>query len=99
VVPALPAGYDPASVGWALFYMMVILKIPIIALLWIVWWAVKQEPEPVDGEPRERLHRGPDHPRRPRRPSPPRRGPHAEAPPVTPKRIRAHGKLIERTHG
>ena len=99
MVPALRAGYDPASVGWALFYMMVILKIPIIALLTLVWWAVKQEPEPVDGDSRERLHRGPDHPRRPRKPGPSRRGPHAEAPPVTPKRIRAHGKRIERTHG
>jgi len=86
-------------VGWTLFYMLVVLKIPIIALLCLVWWAVKQEPEPAGGEPRERLHRGPDRPRRPRRPGPTRRGPHAEPPPATPKRVRARGKRVERTHG
>ena len=86
--------------GWALFYMMVILKIPIIALLMLVWWAVKQEPEPADGEPRERIRRHPEHPRRPRWPRPTRRGPHAaEPPPVPPRRIRARGKRVERTHG
>ena len=85
--------------GWALFYMMVILKIPIIALLTLVWWAVKEEPEPAGEEPRDELRRGPDHPRLPRHPGPPRRGPHAEPPPATPKRIRARGKRVERTHG
>jgi hypothetical protein len=99
VVLAVRAGYDPRSVGWALFYMMVILKIPIIALLWLVWWAVKQEPEPAEGESRERIRRGPEHPRRPRKPGPTRRGPHAEPPPVPPTRIRARGKRVERTHG
>jgi len=79
--------------------MVVILKIPIVALLALVWWAVRQEPEPAGEEPREPLRRGPDHPRRPRKPSPPRRGPHAEPPPATPQRVRARGKRIERTHG
>ena len=79
--------------------MLVVLKIPIIALLCLVWWAIKQEPEPVDGESREPLRRGPDHPRRPRWPTPPRRGPHAEPLPVAPKRMRVHGKRVERTHG
>jgi hypothetical protein len=79
--------------------MLVILKIPIIALLTLVWWAVKQEPEPVDGDPREPLRRGPDHPRPPRNPRAPRRGPHAEPPPPTPQRVRARGKRVERTHG
>jgi hypothetical protein len=86
-------------VGWAFFYMFVILKIPIIALLYLVWWAVREEPTPAEEEPRERLHRGPDHPRRPRKPRPPRRGPHAERPPASPSRVRARGKRIERTHG
>ena len=85
--------------GWALFYMMVILKIPIVALLTLVWWAVKQEPEPAEGDSEEIRRRGPDHPRAPRHPRPPRRGPHAEPPPPTPQRVRAHGKRIERTHG
>ena len=84
--------------GWTLFYMLVILKIPIIALLCLVWWAVKQEPEPADGDSREPLRAGP-HPRPPGKPGPSRRGPHADPLPVTPKRIRARGKRIERTHG
>jgi hypothetical protein len=86
-------------VGWTLFYMMVVLKIPVIALLLLVWWAVRQEPEPADGEQRELVRRGPDHPR-PRRPKPSRRGPHgAEPQPSTPPRIRAKAKRIERAHG
>ena len=99
VVLARGAGYDPRCVGWALFYMMVILKIPIIALLYLVWWAVKQEPEPAEGDSEEIVRRGPDHPRPPRNPRAPRRGPHAEPPPPTPQRVRARGKSIERTHG
>lgn len=79
--------------------MMVILKIPVIALLTLVWWAVKQAPEPADEEPRELLRRGPDHPRPPRNPRPPRRGPHAAPPPATPQRTRVRGKRVERTHG
>jgi hypothetical protein len=73
--------------GWAFFYMFVILKIPVAFALWLVWWAVKQDttteeqPDTGDGG------RGPDHPR-PRRPRPPRRGPHAEPLPVAPKRVR-----------
>ena len=33
-----------APVGWTFVYLMVFLKLPILAL-WIVWWAVKQTPE------------------------------------------------------
>jgi hypothetical protein len=57
--------------GWTIFYMVVILKIPMIAALWLVWWAIKSEPTP-DEETGE--DRGP---RRTRPPLPrwPRRGP------------------------
>jgi hypothetical protein len=74
--------------GWAIFWMAVVLKIPIIALLWLVWWAIRSEPAPAgddaggDGGVRPRPH-----PRR-RPPRPPRRGPHAEPAPVPPKRVR-----------
>jgi hypothetical protein len=86
-------------VGWTFFFMFVVLKIPIVALLYLVWWAVRDEPAPADEEPRERLRRGPDRPRPPRKPRPPRRGPHAEPPPATPSRsrVRARGKRVERT--
>jgi hypothetical protein len=72
-------------------WMMVILKIPIAALLWLVWWSSKA-PEQRDEEP-ALVDTGPEHkptPGRPRRPRPPRRGPHAVPAPVPPSRVRAH---------
>jgi hypothetical protein len=80
-----------------LVWMMVILKIPIAALLWLVWWSSKA-PEPQEEEPArvERdAHDGPPHPR-PHRPRPPRRGPHAEPAPRAPTRVRAHGRMLGR---
>ena len=35
---------------WELIFLMVILKIPIVYLCWVVWWAVKAEPKPEEGE-------------------------------------------------
>ena len=32
--------------GWTLFFMIVILKIPMIAALWLIWYAVKESPSP-----------------------------------------------------
>jgi hypothetical protein len=73
---------------WAVFWLAVILKIPIAALLYIVWWAVKEPPQPGIGEddgggsvrdgPRPRLQP----------PTPPRRGPHGDLPPASPARVR-----------
>ena len=71
--------------GWAFVWMMVGLKVPIVALGLIVWWAWRSEPEPGTdesdggGEPR--------HPRAPR-PRPSRRGPHGDAAPLAPARTR-----------
>ena len=31
--------------GWTFVYLMLILKIPIAALLWIVWWAIRSAPD------------------------------------------------------
>jgi len=76
-------------------WMMVVLKIPVVALLWLVWWAVK-EPKPREDEPVRVDHGsvpGRDHPR-PRRPRPPRRGPHAAPAPPAPKRVRAYGRAL-----
>jgi len=60
---------------WELIWLMVIMKIPILYLCWVVYWAVKSEPgreEPVatlvvndDGPPPAWSPR-----RRPRRPGP-----------------------------
>jgi hypothetical protein len=71
---------------WAVFWLAVILKIPIVALLTLVWWAVRQTPipeaEPDDGSG------GSKHGPRTRPPKPPRRGPHAGRPPASPDRTR-----------
>ena len=62
-------------VGWSFVYMMVVLKIPLLALLWLVWWSIRAEPAPAEADG-ETGGGGRRHPR-PRRPRPPRRGPHA----------------------
>jgi hypothetical protein len=68
---------------------MLALKIPLIGLLCIVWWAIKQEPEDSSssqdddgGIKRQRVH--------PRKPFPrrPRRGPHGDPAPPPPARVR-----------
>jgi hypothetical protein len=76
---------------WTFLWLMLFLKIPIVALFLIVRWAVKQTPESETGEdggigPRPR----PRHPHRPRRrpPRPPRRGPHGDPAPLSPARVR-----------
>jgi hypothetical protein len=72
-------------------WMFVVLKIPIIAALWLIWWAIK-EPEPTtdeDGDTggSDRRHRpGSRHPRPPRR-----GGPHSSPVPA-PARVRTVAK-------
>jgi hypothetical protein len=34
-------------VDWTFVYLMFALKVPIIGAIWIVWWAVRQEPDPL----------------------------------------------------
>ena len=71
-------------------WLMLILKIPIAALFYLVYWATRP-PEPVDdptsSDDWKRPRVGPDHPR-PRKPRSPRRGPHAEPAPPAPARVR-----------
>lgn len=69
-------------------YLMVVLKIPIALLLYLVWWAVHQVPDPEPETPGgDGGSRRPLHPRGPL-PRSPRRGPHAGAPPAPPARSR-----------
>ena len=35
---------------WELIFLMVILKIPIVYLCWVVYWAIKAEPKPEEGD-------------------------------------------------
>ncbi|HMD51136.1 MAG TPA: hypothetical protein VKG62_00365 [Solirubrobacteraceae bacterium] len=78
--------------AWTFIWLMVILKIPIVALFLIVRWAVGQTPEVAPGQdggigPLPR----PPHPHHPRArlPRTPRRGPHGEPPAPSPARVRA----------
>lgn len=68
--------YAPAMV-WEFVFMMVILKIPIVYLCLVVYWAVKAEPKPPEPEQLlvEPLDLDPRPPWR-RQPRVPRRGPH-----------------------
>ncbi len=82
---------------WTFLYLMVFLKLPIAALLWIVWWAIRQEPEPADQPGDGGIHDRP-HPRHPRRPRPRGRDPHGAPLPAAPPRVRtthARARLLE----
>jgi hypothetical protein len=70
-------------------WLMVALKVPICALLYLVWWA-SRAPEPADEDSQDwkRPRVPPDHPR-PRRPGPTRRGPHGDPLPRSPARVRS----------
>jgi hypothetical protein len=74
---------------WTFVWMMLILKIPIAALIYLVYWAIKQSPdqEPVPNESDGGMPRNP-HPRKPL-PRLPRRGPHGDPVPVSPPRVRS----------
>ena len=85
--------------GWTFFWLMVVLKIPIIGLFSIVYWAIKQTDEPVedagDGGSKTPAHppsRTPPHPRK--------RGPHGDPALPAPKRsrmpLRARGRELQR---
>ena len=83
--------------GWTFFWMMIVLKVPIVALLAIVWWAIRQEPETSGEDPAERIRKRPHPPGW--RPGRPRRGPHGDPAPLPPPRVRttvARGRDSER---
>jgi hypothetical protein len=69
---------------------MLALKLPIAALIYIVWWAIKQEPDESSSDEDGGIKRL--HPHRPHSPHPfprhPRRGPHGDPAPSPPARVR-----------
>jgi hypothetical protein len=84
---------------WGFLWIMLALKIPLAALLAIVWWAVRSTPEPEadagssdddDGGIR-RPHDRPPRPRDPRR-----RGPHGDPVVPPPPRSRTVVRSCER---
>lgn len=91
--------------AWTFIWLMVFLKIPIVALFLIVRWAVRQTPDEATGQDGGiGPENGPTHPSRPRHPRArlpraPRRGPHRDAPLIPPARVRtvvARGRLAQR---
>ena len=60
--------------GWTLFFMLVILKIPLFAALYLIWYAVKEPPVVEEGPSEGERDRWPRR-RPPSRPRFPRRGP------------------------
>jgi hypothetical protein len=81
---------------WTFVYLMIGLKIPIAALLWLVWWAVHAVPEPEVTGDGDGGARTPRHPRPPRTPRP-RRGAHGDAPPAAPARTRSVAAIARDT--
>lgn len=61
-----------------MFFLLVVLKVPVLAMIYLVWWASQPAPEVEAGD-----DDGGDHVRRsrprPRLPRGPRRGPHGPA--------------------
>jgi hypothetical protein len=86
---------------WTMFFLFVVLKAPLIALCWLVWWAIKQVPdedEQPGGGGNDRRPRPVPHPHGPL-PRTPRRGPHGEPAPPSPPRGRpaaARARELER---
>jgi hypothetical protein len=71
---------------WAMLFLFVGLKVPLLALCWLVWWAIHQTDDGAqdsgEGGSKLRPHKPPPLPR------PPRRGPHADPAPTPPPRVR-----------
>ncbi len=84
---------------WGFLWLMLALKLPIAALCYLVWWAIKQEPEEAKGEDDGGIKRGRPHPH-PHKPFPrrPRRGPHGDPAPLPPARVRSV-RAKARTYG
>jgi hypothetical protein len=79
-------------VTWGFVWLMLALKIPLIGLICIVWWAIKQEPEETPSSSRDedggvKISRARAHPSKPF-PRKPRRGPHGDPAPLPPARVR-----------
>jgi hypothetical protein len=72
---------------WGFIWLMLILKIPIVMLLTLVWWAVRQADVPDDADGGDGGSKvDPDHPHT--RPGPRRRGPHGDPAVPSPARVR-----------
>ncbi len=75
---------------WTFIFLMVALKIPIVMLLGLVYWAVRDAPETASDDSDDGGSKRPrnPHPRGPL-PRPARRGPHGDTPARAPARTRS----------
>ena len=82
--------------AWGFIWIMLVLKIPLVMLLYTVWWAIKQTPEPVDSDQGDggTGDREPPVPERPRWPR--RRGPHGDPTVPAPPRTRTAAQSRDR---
>jgi len=69
-------------------FLMLALKIPLAALLYLVWWAIRQTPDDEQVPPRGDGGSRVDDPPRHTPPRRPRRGPHGDPAPASPPRTR-----------
>ena len=72
---------------WGFVWLLLALKLPLAGLIYIVWWAIKQEPDESSSDDDGGIKRHRPHPREPF-PRRPRRGPHGDLPPPPPARVR-----------
>jgi hypothetical protein len=62
---------------WPIFFLLVVLKIPVFGALWLVWWASREpEPEAAEDDSGDGFDRRRPQPTRPRGPQhrPPQAG-------------------------
>jgi hypothetical protein len=61
---------------WPIIFLGVVLKIPVFFAIWLVWWAVRAEPQLEDSSGENGDHGFRRWRRQPTQPRGPRRGPH-----------------------
>jgi hypothetical protein len=77
---------------WGFIWLMLVLKIPIVMLLTLVWWAVHNADAPTtESDDDGGTKVDPDHPRSAPR-GPRRRGPHGDLPLPSPPRVRTKAR-------
>ena len=84
---------------WGFLWLMLALKLPLAALIYLVWWAIKQEPDESsssDDDGGIKRHRSASAASRSR--AVPRRGPHGDPAPHPPARVRTV-RARARTYG